>query len=242
MTLRALVTGAGGGIGSAVARELNSAGIRVVACGSTPARGRTAAAALSDAEPAWADLSRPESVAGLVQQATAGGQVDILVACAGWERVEPFFESTPDSWERVLNVNLRSVIQLSHELLPAMAERGWGRLVCVASDAGRAGSPGEAVYSAAKAGIIALCKTLGQELAANGVTCNAVSPGPTKTRLLEAWRVEHPEQAEKLRRRIPAGRFGEPEDVAALVGFLCSDRAGYLTGQVISVNGGLHSP
>jgi 2-hydroxycyclohexanecarboxyl-CoA dehydrogenase len=242
MTRRALVTGAGGGIGSAVARELNAAGIGVLACGSTPERARQAAAALPDAEPAWADLSRPESVAGLIELATASGNVDILVACAGWERVEPFFASMPDIWDRLLNVNLRSVIQLSHRLLPGMVERGWGRLVCIASDAGRVGSPGEAVYSAAKAGVIALCKTLGQELARSGVTCNAVSPGPTNTRLLEEWRVEHPEQAEKLRRRIPAGRFGEPEDVAALVGFLCSDRAGHVTGQVISVNGGLHSP
>jgi NAD(P)-dependent dehydrogenase (short-subunit alcohol dehydrogenase family) len=125
--------------------------------------------------------------------------------------------------------------------LPAMAERGWGRLVCIASDAGRAGSLGEAVYSAAKAGVIAFCKTLGQELGRRGVTCNAVSPGPTDTRLLRDYQSEQPERAERLRRRIPAGRFGEPEDVAALVGFLCSDRAGYLNGQVISVNGGLHS-
>jgi 2-hydroxycyclohexanecarboxyl-CoA dehydrogenase len=239
---RAVVTGAGGGIGSAVARELTAAGIRVVACGSTPERARQAAAALPGAEPAWADLGRPEAVAGLVEQATDGGDIDILVACAGWERVEPFFASAPETWDRLLNVNLRSVIQLGHALLPPMAERGWGRLVCIASDAARAGSPGEAVYSAAKAGLIALCKTLGQELARSGVTCNAVSPGPTNTPLLQRWWAEHPEQAEKLRSRIPAGRYGEPEDVAALVGFLCSDRAAYVTGQVISVNGGLHSP
>jgi 2-hydroxycyclohexanecarboxyl-CoA dehydrogenase len=189
-----------------------------------------------------AELTDPHSVAALVDRVTAEGPVDILVCCAGWDRVEPFFSSRPETWDRLLAVNLRCVIQLSHALLPAMAERGWGRLVCIASDAGRAGSPGEAVYSAAKAGVIALCKTLGQELARSGVTCNAVSPGPTNTRLLQEFQAEHPEKAEKLRRRIPAGRFGEPQDVAALVAFLCSDRAAYLTGQVISVNGGLHSP
>ncbi|HEX6348762.1 MAG TPA: SDR family oxidoreductase [Candidatus Dormibacteraeota bacterium] len=189
-----------------------------------------------------AELTDPAAVSELAASALAGGPVDILVCCAGFDRVEPFFDSTPETWDRLLDVNLRSVIQLSHTLLPAMAERGWGRLVCIASDAGRVGSPGEAVYSAAKAGVIALCKTLGQELARSGVTCNAVSPGPTNSRLLRDFQAEFPEKAERLRRRIPAGRFGEPEDVAAVVGFLCSDSAGYLTGQVISVNGGLHSP
>jgi 2-hydroxycyclohexanecarboxyl-CoA dehydrogenase len=189
-----------------------------------------------------AELTDPVSVAGMAERVIAAGPVDILVCCAGWERVEPFFESTPETWDRLLAVNLRSVIQLSYILLPAMTERGWGRLVCIASDAGRMGSSGEAVYSAAKAGVIALCKTLGKELARTGVTCNAVSPGPTNTRLLMQFQAEHPDKVEKLRRRIPAGRFGEPEDVAALVGFLCSDRAGYLTAQVISVNGGMHSP
>jgi 2-hydroxycyclohexanecarboxyl-CoA dehydrogenase len=242
MSRRALVTGASGGIGLAVTRELNADGVEVVACGSTEASARKAAAAVPNAHPAWGDLSRPEGVADVVAQARALGEVDVLVLAAGWERVEPFFATRPQTWDHVLNVNLRSVIQLAHAFLPGMAERGWGRMVCIASDAGRAGSPGEAVYSAAKGGLITLCKTLGQELARSGVTCNAVSPGPTNTSILEVWRAEHPDQAEKLRRRIPAGRFGEPEDVAALVGFLCSDRAGYVTGQVISVNGGLHSP
>lgn len=219
---RALVTGAAGGIGSAVVRELHVAGI--------------------DCFGERAEMTDRVAVAALVEGALAGGPIDILVCCAGFDRVEPFFESEPATWERMLDVNLRSVIQLSHALLPAMAGRGWGRLVCVASDAGRVGSAGEAVYSAAKAGVIALCKSLGQELARSGVTCNAVSPGPTNTRLLREFEDEFPEKAEKLRRRIPAGRFGEPEDVAALVGFLCSERAGYINGQVISVNGGLHSP
>jgi len=242
MTRRALVTGASGGIGAAVALELCAAGVEVVAAASTEAGARAAAAALPRAEAAWGDLRRPEEVTRLAAQAMGGGPVDILVACAGWELVEPFFASRPETWYRLLAINLRSVIQLSHALLPAMAERGWGRLVCIASDAGRAGSPGEAVYGAAKAGVAALCKTLGQELARRGVTCNAISPGPVETALLASWQVEHPEQAEKLRRRIPAGRFGRPAEIAALVGFLCSDQAAYLTGQVISVNGGPHSP
>lgn len=242
MTRRALVTGASGGIGGAVARELSAAGVQVVAAASNPESAAQAAAGVAGAEPAWGDLSNAEGVETLLEQVRPGGPVDILVACAGWETVEPFFASRPETWDRLLAINLRSVIQLSHALLPEMADRGWGRLVCIASDAGRAGSPGEAVYSAAKAGVIGLCKTLGQELARRGVTCNAVSPGPVETEILDAWRRGHPEQAEKLRRRIPAGRFGDPGEVAALVGFLCSDRAGYLTGQVISVNGGLHSP
>jgi 2-hydroxycyclohexanecarboxyl-CoA dehydrogenase len=239
---RALVTGASGGIGAAVARELAAAGVRVAVSASTAERSRRAADGVGGAEHFAADLSSTEAVAALAAEVTAAGPVDILACCAGWERVEPFFESRPPTWNRLLAVNLRSVIQLSHALLPAMVERGWGRLVCIASDAGRVGSPGEAVYSAAKAGVIAFCKTLGQELGRSGVTCNTVSPGPTNTRLLRDYQSEQPERAERLRRRIPAGRFGEPEDVAALVAFLCSDRAAYLNGQVISVNGGLHSP
>lgn len=238
---RALVTGASGGIGAAVARELAVGGVRVAVAASTPEGARRAADGITGAESFAADLASPQAVAALAAEVAAVGPVDILACCAGWERVQPFFDSDPATWDGLLGVNLRSVIQLSHALLPAMAERGWGRLVCIASDAGRAGSPGEAVYSAAKAGVIAFCKTLGQELGRRGVTCNAVSPGPTNTRLLRDYQSEQPERAERLRRRIPAGRFGEPEDVAALVGFLCSDRAGYLNGQVISVNGGLHS-
>jgi 2-hydroxycyclohexanecarboxyl-CoA dehydrogenase len=123
-----------------------------------------------------------------------------------------------------------------------MVERGWGRLVCIASDAARVGGRDEAVYAACKAGVIALCKSLARETARNGITCNAVSPGPTNTRLLAQYLADHPETGENVRRRIPMGRFGEPGDVAAVVGFLCSDRASYVTGQVISVNGGLNMP
>jgi 2-hydroxycyclohexanecarboxyl-CoA dehydrogenase len=237
-----VVTGASGAIGSAIARELTDAGVRVVVCASTAAHARPVAEALEGAEAFGADLTDRDSVGRLVAEIHAAGPVDILVNCAGGSYPKPFAQTTPDDWDHILAFNLGHVIQLSHAFLPGMSERGWGRLVCIASDAGRIGSRGEAVYSAAKGGVIALCKTLAHEVARRGVTCNVISPGPVETQLLQAFRAHSPAQTEKLRKRIPIGRFAEPEEIAAAVGFLCSERAGYITGQVLSVNGGLAMP
>jgi 2-hydroxycyclohexanecarboxyl-CoA dehydrogenase len=207
------------------------------------ARSREAARAIeAGAEWFGGDLADPASVDELAAAIRAGGPVDVLVSCAGWDEVRPFLETTPDVWDATLGVNLRAAIQLTHALLPEMTERGWGRVVFVSSDAGRVGSRNEAVYAAAKGGINAFCKSLAHEFARVGITCNVVSPGPTETPLLAAFREEHPEKIAPLVRRIPLGRMGEPNEVAAVAAFLCSDAASYITGQVISVNGGLHMP
>jgi 2-hydroxycyclohexanecarboxyl-CoA dehydrogenase len=234
-----VVTGGAGAIGAAIVRALAAQGMRVAVC----ARTIGAARSIADGAEAFAgDLADPASIGEMAAAIGDAGPVDVLVNNAGWGEVQPFLETTPETWDTMLAVNLRAAIQLSHALLPQMAERGWGRLVFVGSDAGRVGSRNEAVYAAAKGGINAFCKSLAHEFARRGITCNVVSPGPTETPRLTAFRETYPEKIAPLLRRIPMGRVGEPEDVAAVVAFLCSDAASYITGQVISVNGGLHMP
>jgi 2-hydroxycyclohexanecarboxyl-CoA dehydrogenase len=213
--------------------------MRVAVC----ARTVDAARWVAEGDEAFAgDLADTTSIDHMAAAIGAAGPVDVLVNCAGWGEVQPFLETSPETWDTMLAVNLRAPIQLSHAFLPEMTERGWGRLVFVGSDAGRVGSRNEAVYAAAKGGINAFCKSLAHEVARRGITCNVVSPGPTDTPRLTAYRETHPEKMAPLLRRIPMGRVGQPEEVAALAAFLCSDEAAYITGQVISVNGGLHMP
>jgi 2-hydroxycyclohexanecarboxyl-CoA dehydrogenase len=236
---RAIVTGGGGAIGAATVHALAEAGMRVVVCARTE---EVARSVTGGAEAFGGDLADPASVDALVAAIAAAGPVDVLVHCAGWGEVQPFLETTPETWDTLLAVNLRAAIQLTHAILGQMAERGWGRLVFVGSDAGRVGSRNEAVYSAAKGGVHAFAKSIAHEVARRGVTSNVVSPGPTETPRLATYRETYPEKMAPLLRRIPLGRVGAPEDAAALIAFLCSDAASYITGQVISVNGGLHMP
>jgi 2-hydroxycyclohexanecarboxyl-CoA dehydrogenase len=168
------------------------------------------------------------------------GPVDILVNNAGWDEARPFLETDEDFWDRVIDINFKGGLRTTRAILPGMVERGWGRVVNIGSDAGRVGSSMESVYSGAKGGVIAFTKTIAREVARSGVTANVVCPGPTKTAFLDRIAGEGGEKlVDSLTRAVPMRRLGEPEDVAAAVAFLASEEAGYITGQTLSVSGGL---
>ena len=233
---RAVVTGGAGGIGSAICRDLATLGAQVAVCDLNETGAREVAAAIEGGTAHRVDLTDPASIDELVPRL---GEVDILVNNAGWDKVQPFVASESDTWDRLIAINLRAPIHLTHALLPGMLERGGGRLVFISSDAARVGSTGEAVYSACKAGLIGFSKTLAREAARTKTTSNVVCPGPSDTPLLAEVAGDNPKLVESLKRAIPLGRLGEPADVAALVAFLCSERAAFITGQTISVSGGL---
>jgi 2-hydroxycyclohexanecarboxyl-CoA dehydrogenase len=180
------------------------------------------------------DTASIEAFAAAVQ--ARRGTVDILINGAGWGRTAPFWEGTMDFWNRVIALNFVGPMTLTKALLPAMMERGGGRIVNIASDAGRVGSLGETVYSGAKGGLIAFTKALARETARYGICVNCVCPGPTDTPLMAAV----PDKVkEALTKAIPFRRLGKPEEVADAILFFASDRAAYITGQVLSVSGGL---
>ena len=226
----ALVTGGARGIGRSIALALAADGRRVVVGDLLEA----------DADGMLAvrlDVTDPASVAravGAVEEAL--GPVDILVNNAGWDEMRPFLETDEPFWDRVLDINLKGGLRMIKATAPGMVERGWGRVVNIGSDAGRVGSSLESVYSAAKGGVIAFTKTLARELARTGVTANTVCPGPTRTPMLAEM---EPRLVEALERAVPMRRLGGPDDVAAAVAFFASERAGYITGQTLSVSGGL---
>ncbi len=161
----------------------------------------------------------------------------MIVNCAGWDETHRFTDTSRPFWERVLAINLLGVVAVTHAFLAAMIDRGGGgRIVNVASDAGRVGSSGEAVYAGAKGGVIAFTKSLARETARHGITANAVCPGPTDTPLFRA----QPERLQQaLEKAVPMGRLGTAEDVAGAIAFFASADAGFVTGQVLSVSGGL---
>jgi 2-hydroxycyclohexanecarboxyl-CoA dehydrogenase len=165
------------------------------------------------------------------------GPVELLANVAGWDKAVPFIESSVPLWDQIIRINLYGPLNVQHVVVRGMAERGFGRVVNVASDAGRVGSSGESVYSACKGGIIAFSKTLARELARKGVTVNVVCPGPTDTPLLRSF--ADPKLVDALARAIPMGRLGQPDDFPGLIAFFLSDDAKFMTGQTVSVSGGL---
>jgi 2-hydroxycyclohexanecarboxyl-CoA dehydrogenase len=221
----AIVTGGAAGIGAAVVERFEAEGTRVVVFDLNAEK--------------KVDITDYEAVKQAVAEA---GPVDILVNNAGWDLFRPFLKTDPAFWQKIISLNLVGAMNLLHCVLPGMAERGRGKVVTVASDAGRVGSSGEAPYSACKGGLIALTKTLARELAMKNIQLNVVCPGLTETGMLEQFMqgAGNPEKLrEAYRRAVPMGRLGKPEDLPGAILFFASDDADFITGQVLSVSGGL---
>jgi 2-hydroxycyclohexanecarboxyl-CoA dehydrogenase len=241
----AIVTGGAGGIGRAIAAALAADG-RAVALGDLRATDPERAASELAADGVRAigvalDVTKASSVeAGLAQVQRELGPIEILVNNAGWDELRPFLDTDEKFWDRVIEINYKGCVRVTHAVLPGMVERRWGRVVNIGSDAGRVGSSGESIYSGAKGAVIAFTKTIAREVARSGITANTVCPGPTRTPLLEGMAASGGARLiESLERAVPMRRLGEPEDVAAAAAFLASERAGFITGQTLSVSGGL---
>jgi 2-hydroxycyclohexanecarboxyl-CoA dehydrogenase len=237
----ALVTGAARGIGAGIARALAAAGARVALADVAADSVREVAEGLGKRGlPIVMDVSDARSVrAGVAEAEARLGPLDVLVNNAGVDTIAPFVETAEAVWDRLWAVNLKGTLLTTRAVLDGMIARQRGRIVSIGSDAGRVGSTGEAVYSATKGGVIAFSKSLAREVARHGITVNCVCPGPTDTALLEQVREYDEKLHASLARAIPLRRLGTPEDVAAAVAFLASDDAAYITGQTLSVSGGL---
>jgi 2-hydroxycyclohexanecarboxyl-CoA dehydrogenase len=234
----AIVTGAGQGIGRAIADKLAAEGATVVVTDLDEASAKQTAAGLPGAVAIRADVTDRQDVQAAVDRVMQQfGRVDVLVNNAGWDKASPFVDSDPADWDRAIAVNLYGVLHTCKAVLPIMAGQGGGAVVNLGSDAGRVGSSGEAVYSAAKGGVIALTKSLAREMARHQVRVNCVCPGPTDTALFASF--AGPKLREALTKAIPFRRLGQPADVANVVAFLASDEAAFVTGQTLSVSGGL---
>jgi 2-hydroxycyclohexanecarboxyl-CoA dehydrogenase len=237
----ALVTGAGRGIGRGIAQKFAAEGASVVVTDVLEGSAKAVADAIGD--PAVAlhcDVTSPESVAAAVAAALARfGRIDVLVNNAGWDKAGPFVDSDQGEWQRIIGISMMGTLNTSKAVLPLMRDQGHGAVVNIASDAGRVGSSGEAVYSAAKGGVIAFTKTTARELARYRVNVNCVCPGPTDTELFAEVTGDNPKLREALLKAIPFRRLAQPADIANAVAFLASDEASYITGQTLSVSGGL---
>jgi 2-hydroxycyclohexanecarboxyl-CoA dehydrogenase len=243
----ALVTGAGRGIGQAIACRLAADG-KAVAVADLNAAGAAATVALIEEAGGRAlavemDVTDGTSVGkGVVEIERALGSVGILVNNAGWDEPFPFLDTDEPFWERVVDINYAGVLRTTKATLPGMVDAGWGRIVNIGSDAARIGSSLEAVYAGAKGAVIAFTKTIAREAARGGVTANVVCPGPTMTPLIEET-LQQSDSADKLlegmRRAIPMKRLGDPTDIAAAVRFFAGEDTSFITGQTLSVSGGL---
>jgi 2-hydroxycyclohexanecarboxyl-CoA dehydrogenase len=246
-TRAAIVTGGGRGIGRAIALALARDGRSVAVADVLADEARAVATEITEtggnAAAVELDVTDPASVrSGIDTAASALGPLDILVNNAGWDELRPFTDTDEEFWERVLDVNFKGALRMTHALLPAMITHSFGRIVSIGSDAGRVGSSLESVYAGAKGGLIAFTKTIAREAARHGVTANTVCPGPTDTPMLAGIVAAH-DDAERvigaMTRAVPMRRLAQPKEVAAAVAFFASEQASFITGQTLSVSGGL---
>lgn len=243
----AVVTGAAGGIGRAICRRFSDEGVKVVAMDVNSDALKELATELALDEQRLlcltVDITDFVKVKASIERAAAHfGKIDVLINNAGWDIASPFLKTEPDLWDKIIAINLKGPLNLHKATMPHLIAAGGGKIVNVASDAGRVGSSGESVYSACKGGLIAFSKTIAREYARDNIRVNVVCPGPTDTALLRSF-VGDGEFGQKiyegLKRAIPMKRLGQPDDIPGLIAFLSSDDANFMTGQVISVSGGL---
>ena len=242
-----VVTGGGGGIGGATCRRFAKEGAKVAVFDMNLAAAQKVAdeivAAGGQASAFQCDITDRAAVdAAVAATESQLGPIGVLVNNAGWDVFKPFVKTVPAEWDKLIAINLTGALHMHHAVLPGMVARNYGRIVNIASDAARGGSSGEAVYSACKGGLVALSKTLAREHARHNITVNVVCPGPTDTALLAgvAEGARDPAKLlEAFRSAIPLGRLGQPDDLASTIAFFGSDDAAFITGQVISVSGGL---
>lgn len=235
----ALVTGASGGIGAAIARTLHARGAKVALHGTKVEALDALAAELGERVVVVpANLSDPAQVEDLFKKAEAalGGNVDILVNNAGLTRDTLILRMKDEDWDSVINVNLTAGFRLARAAVKGMMKRRWGRIIGITSVVGVTGNPGQVNYAASKAGMIGMSKALAQEVATRGITVNTVAPGMIATAMTD---VLTDAQKDAMNSRIPAGRLGTPDDIAAAVLYLASNEAAYVTGQTLHVNGGM---
>ena len=241
----ALVTGGAGGIGAAVCHRLAGAGHAVGVLDLESGRAEATAADLpGDGHLGLGvDVADTEAVRAAVERAESElGPIDVLVNVAGWDRFVAFVDTTPEFWDQVIDINYRGTLNTVHAVLPGMIDRERGRIVSVASDAARVGSSLESIYAGAKGAVISFSKSVAREVAKHGITVNVVCPGPTDTPLIRGMADElgsGERFVDALTRAIPMRRLAEPDDVAPAIAFLASDDASFITGQVLSVSGGL---
>ena len=242
-----VVTGGGGGIGGATCRRFAKEGAKVAVLDLDQAAADRVAgeirAAGGSAQGFRCDITKRDEVDAAIAGVTAQlGPIDVLVNNAGWDVFRPFLKTDAPLWDKIIAINLVGALNMHHAVLPGMVERRRGRIVNVASDAARNGSSGEAVYAACKGGLVSFSKTIAREHSRHGITVNVVCPGPTDTALFADYKegAGNPEKlVQAFERAIPLGRIGQPEDLPGAILFFASDDAGYVTGQVLSVSGGL---
>ncbi|TDP91894.1 SDR family NAD(P)-dependent oxidoreductase [Labedaea rhizosphaerae] len=244
----AFVTGGAQGIGEGISTTLGAQGFQVAVVDLNADTAQATAKAITEAGGSalavQADVTDTAAVQAAVKTVTEElGPIEVVVNNAGWDDFMKFVDTTEEFWDRILDINFKGALRVVQATVPAMMERGWGRVINIGSDAGRVGSSLEAVYSGAKGGIIAFTKTLAREVASKGVTANTVCPGPTDTPALRKFASNAGDDAEKviagMVRGVPMRRLARPADVAAAVAFFAADATGYITGQTLSVSGGL---